>query len=64
MNLAFKRKNNRLQVPAPTPAAEYNPYLAARREWDERYGDQITRAKTGGRWPRCQALFPCWLPRE
>ncbi len=24
---------------------EYNPYLAARREWDERYGDQITRAK-------------------
>jgi type IV secretion system protein VirB5 len=26
-------------------AEEYNPYLAARREWDERYGDQITRAK-------------------
>ena len=24
---------------------EYNPYLSARREWDERYGDQITRAK-------------------
>ncbi len=23
----------------------YNPYLAARREWDERYGDQITRAR-------------------
>jgi len=23
----------------------YNPYLAARREWDERYGDLITRAK-------------------
>ena len=23
----------------------YNPYLAARHEWDERYGDQITRAK-------------------
>ena len=21
-----------------------NPYLAARREWDERYGDLITRA--------------------
>ena len=45
MNLAFKRRTNRHQVPAPTPAAEYNPYLAARREWDERYGDQITRAK-------------------
>lgn len=25
--------------------SEYNPYLAARREWDERYGDQITRSK-------------------
>ena len=24
---------------------EQNPYLAARREWDERYGDQITRAR-------------------
>jgi type IV secretion system protein TrbF len=23
----------------------YNPYLAARREWDERYGDQIVRAR-------------------
>ena len=23
----------------------YNPYLSARREWDERYGDQITRAR-------------------
>ena len=23
----------------------YNPYLAARREWDERYGDQISRAR-------------------
>lgn len=27
-----------------TPPA-YNPYLAARREWDERYGDHITRAR-------------------
>ena len=26
-------------------AGSYNPYLAARREWDERYGDQITRAR-------------------
>jgi len=23
----------------------YNPYLAARRDWDERYGNLITRAK-------------------
>lgn len=27
------------------PVEQYNPYLAARREWDERYGDQITRAR-------------------
>lgn len=27
------------------PAAQYNPYLVARREWDERYGDQITKAR-------------------
>jgi type IV secretory pathway TrbF-like protein len=25
--------------------SSHNPYLAARREWDERYGDLITRAK-------------------
>ena len=30
--------------PPERPAA-YNPYLAARREWDERYGDQIVRAR-------------------
>ncbi len=47
MNLAFKRKESRHRTSVSTtvPAAEYNPYLAARREWDERYGDQITRAK-------------------
>ncbi|MDE2253361.1 MAG: type IV secretion system protein, partial [Betaproteobacteria bacterium] len=26
--------------------AQANPYLNARREWDERYGDQIARAKS------------------
>src|SRR6202162_1363278 len=25
--------------------SQHNPYLAARREWDERYGDLITRTK-------------------
>jgi type IV secretory pathway TrbF-like protein len=32
---------------AETKASEgaYNPYLAARREWDERYGNLITRAR-------------------
>lgn len=29
----------------PSTAAAHNPYLAARREWDERYGDLVTRAR-------------------
>src|SRR5579864_4469720 len=29
----------------PKPVEIYNPYLAARREWDERYGEFITRAR-------------------
>ena len=32
-------------TPNPTSAAGYNPYLAARREWDERYGNLITRER-------------------
>ena len=28
-----------------TEPAQYNPYLAARHEWDERYGDFVKRAK-------------------
>ena len=41
MNLTLKQKGERTSA----PASEYNPYLSARREWDERYGDQISRAK-------------------
>lgn len=33
------------QAKQDPPATAYNPYLAARREWDERYGDLITRAR-------------------
>src|SRR5215472_602818 len=29
----------------PKPIEIYNPYLAARKEWDERYGEFITRAR-------------------
>ena len=34
-------------APAGCPAAPsiHNPYLAARQEWDERYGDLLTRAR-------------------
>ena len=33
-----------------------NPYLAARREWDERYGDLITRARNWRTMAACCAL--------
>jgi type IV secretory pathway TrbF-like protein len=39
MKLALKRKES------PEDASPLNPYVAARREWDERYGEMITRAK-------------------
>lgn len=39
------RTTVRQEADTPTVRGQYNPYLAARREWDERYGDQITRAK-------------------
>lgn len=39
MKLALKRKEDREDV------SPLNPYVAARREWDERYGEIITRAK-------------------
>src|SRR5687768_16194733 len=42
--ISFLRKR---KSPATSEAVSsgYNPYLAARREWDERYGDQITRTR-------------------
>ena len=40
MNLLRKR-----EVRSPEVSAPHSPYLAARREWDERYGDLITRAR-------------------
>ena len=33
---------------------QYNPYLAARKEWDERYGELITRDTN---WRRMALLF-------
>ena len=40
MNLLKKRN-----VPSLEVSGVHNPYLAARREWDERYGDLVTRAR-------------------
>jgi type IV secretion system protein TrbF len=40
MNLLRKR-----EVRSPEVSAPHSPYLAARREWDERYGDLITHAR-------------------
>ncbi|MBV8771781.1 MAG: hypothetical protein JO138_16890 [Acidobacteriaceae bacterium] len=42
MAFALRKNNAESAVGA---SATYNPYLAARREWDERYGDFITRAR-------------------
>lgn len=39
--------------PETTSRAAYNPYLAARREWDERYGNLITRERN---WRRMALL--------
>ena len=43
----FSRPVSPAEPPAasPPPAPTYNPYIAARKEWDERYGDLITRAR-------------------
>jgi len=39
MKLALKEK------PDSVSSSPFNPYVAARREWDERYGEIITRAR-------------------
>jgi type IV secretion system protein VirB5 len=42
ITLGLRRASKGISEKLP---AQYNPYLAARREWDERYGDQITKAR-------------------
>jgi len=44
--MGFASRINRAAAPAKSKTVElHNPYLAARREWDERYGEFITRAR-------------------
>ena len=44
--MGFALRINRAIAPSKPKTVElHNPYLAARREWDERYGDFITRAR-------------------
>jgi type IV secretory pathway TrbF-like protein len=43
--MAFAGKKARREKASPVAISDPNPYLAARREWDERYGDLITRAR-------------------
>jgi type IV secretion system protein VirB5 len=44
--VGFALRINRKESPAKPKTAElYNPYLVARREWDERYGEFISRAR-------------------
>ena len=49
MNLFPKR-----EARSPEVSETHNPYLTGRREWDERYGDLITRARN---WRTMAALF-------
>lgn len=42
---AIHQQSKPSPTPKPAPAAGYNPYLAARREWDERYGNLIARER-------------------
>jgi len=44
--VGFALRINRKESPAKPKTAElHNPYLAARREWDERFGEFISRAR-------------------
>lgn len=42
---AATQKPNKENSTTASGSGAYNPYLAARQEWDERYGDQIVRAR-------------------
>src|ERR671923_2172825 len=43
--MGFALRLNKGASTKPKTVEIHNPYLAARREWDERYGDLITRAR-------------------
>jgi type IV secretory pathway TrbF-like protein len=43
MGFAFRLASR--EVHTTTKVVDHNPYLVARREWDERYGDLISRAR-------------------
>jgi type IV secretion system protein VirB5 len=45
MGFALKMARLEKARPATTSSEQHNPYLAAKREWDERYGDLISRAR-------------------
>lgn len=42
---SIDQPSKRVPTPKQASPAGYNPYLAARREWDERYGHLITRER-------------------
>ena len=44
MGILFRKERSDSSA-APKAVEVYNPYLAARKEWDERYGELITRAR-------------------
>lgn len=46
MNLAMALKRKSRTQETPAPAKTENPYLNARREWNERYGEYIVRERS------------------
>ena len=48
--MGFSLRKEKDETPQKAKTVEiHNPYLAARREWDERYGEFITRPGIGER---------------
>lgn len=54
----FKKRKQQSQPKTDIGDAVKNPYLAARREWDERYGDLIARARN---WRNVAMILACAL---
>src|SRR5689334_19006764 len=44
-----EKSSDRQHETKETEPQPYNPYLAGRREWDERYGELVARAKKSDR---------------
>ena len=61
--MGFSLRKEKDGTPQKAKTVEiHNPYLAARREWDERYGEFITRARNWRTVAMISAFAPCSRP--